>query len=229
MRPILAGKIALLVLLLGASATAQWNNTKYDIRKWNLGFNMGLNMAYVRFTQGHNHPDPFTKEYVQRITAQPVPGINLGLILNIPTHKYWDFRFIPQVSLQQRDFTYQTNDSTFKRKLQASYMELPAYFRFKGQFYHNHRFYIMGGAKYSMNLMSEKKVKDDPDLLKINKHDLSLEFAWGLMLYGDRVLLSPEIRYSLGVLNIYTGDRTEYGDAIKYVQTHCITLSLNFE
>jgi hypothetical protein len=233
---VLSGKVTrsllcslFLLLVVQTTAQAQWNNTKYDLRKWNLGFTMGLNMAYVRYLQGMNAPDPIKKDLVSRIKVQPQMGINLGLITNIKLHRYLDLRFIPAVSLQQRNFAYNVGDSTFTRKLEASYMELPVYLRFKSQFYHNHRVYVMMGLKYSNNLMSEKRLKDDPNLVKIDSHDFSIEFAAGLNLYGDRVLLSPEIRYSLGMRNIYSPEFTDYSEAIKLITTHSILICLNFE
>ncbi|MFN8922969.1 MAG: porin family protein [Sphingobacteriia bacterium] len=226
----MAGKISLLlVLALTNVGLAQWNNTKYDTRKWNLGFTMGLHMGFVRLDQGDIDPDPITGLIARDVRARPVPGINLGLIANLPLHRYFDLRFVPQVSLQQRDFTYRVRDTTFDRRLQASYMDLPLMIRFKSQFYHNYRVYVMTGLKYSLNLTSEKRVKDDPDLIKIDRKDLSIEFAWGLTLYGDRVMLSPELRYSLGVLNVYSPERTEYGNAIRSIANHTLTFSLNFE
>jgi hypothetical protein len=231
MRFILSRKVVLLSCLVALPllGQAQWNNSLYDLRKWNLGFTMGINAAYVRFVQGMNTPDPIKKNIAHQVTATPSYGINLGLIANVRLHKYLDLRFIPAVSLQQRSFTYLVGDSSFTRRLEASYMEIPLYLRFKSQFYHNHRVYIMTGLKYSNNLMSERKLKDDPDLVKIDSHDFSLEFAAGVNIYGDRVLLSPEIRYSLGMRNIYTPDFTDYSSAIKMITTHSILICLNFE
>ncbi|MBX3101433.1 MAG: PorT family protein [Bacteroidetes bacterium] len=230
MRFILSGKIILFALLLIPQlGKAQWNNSLYDLRKWNLGFTMGINAAYVRFVQGMSAPDPVKKNVAKQVTATPSYGINLGLICNVRLQKYLDLRFIPAVSLQQRSFTYLVGDSSFTRRLEASYMEIPLYLRFKSQFYHNHRVYVMTGLKYSNNLMSERRLKDDPDLVKIDNHDFSWEFAAGVNIYGDRVLLSPEIRYSLGMRNIYTPDFTDYSSAIKMITTHSILICLNFE
>jgi hypothetical protein len=231
LRLIYSPKIALafcLGFILYSPLWAQWNNLRYDKRRFNMGFTIGLNFSDVKLYYGPLDFNRITLEKLREIRVTNVPGINLGIINNLKLGNNFDLRFVPSVSLQQKLFSYVFKDNVVDKKLEATYMELPFFIKFKSNYYRHYRVYIMSGVKYSINLMSDKRVKDDPDLIKIEGEDLSWEFAFGIDLYGDRVKLSPEIRYSLGLRNIYVNE-SYYGDAIKMLTSHGIVLCLNFE
>jgi hypothetical protein len=151
------------------------------------------------------------------------------MITNFRINNNWDFRFVPCVSLQQRNINFYYLRETVQRQIESSNIELPVLFKFKTDFYKNVRYYILGGLKYSINLVSDKKIESDPTLLKIDRSDMSLETGFGIDFYTDRVKLSPEIRYSLGFLNVYIPETSPEGAAIRQIRTHGFTLLLNFE
>lgn len=222
-------KISFIFLLfIGFQLFAQ-DNKHYDWRKFNLGFTMGMNYSMVRMDYADLENNP-RRPGLKDIVVKPIPGINLGMISNLRIVDMLDLRFIPSVSLQQRNFNYKLNkDSTFLRRLEAAYLDLPLLIKFKSQFWRNHRVYVMGGGKFSWNLSSDKKVKDDPDILKTDKYDHSVVVAFGVDIYGDRVKLSPEISYAFGLPNIYNAENTSYGNNILRIRTHMLLFSLNFE
>jgi hypothetical protein len=190
---------------------------------------MGVNIADVKM---HYHELEYSRRNPQGlrdIKAEAEVGINLGMISNLKLHNNIDLRFIPAVSLQQRTFRYFIADTMRTRKLEASYIDLPMLIKFKSNFYAHHRIYVATGAKLSINMVSNRRVDNDPDLLKIDRTDLSWEFAFGIDIYGERVKLCPEIRYSLGLPNIYIPKNTNYGTAIRMLTSQSILLCLNFE
>lgn len=232
---------AALFLLLPFVAQAQGpvsNRLLYDDRWFNLGFLAGVNLGKVKLVEG-NLSNP-TKQNFQEgvpseINVETVPGITLGMITNLNINNNIDFRFIPAISLQQRDFNFVFTssqrgvDSVATRTVEAAFLDLPFMMKFKSDFYRNYRVYVLGGFKVSYNLVSDKRAEDDPDLLKIDNQNFSLEFGAGIDIYADRVKLSPEIRYSLGLLNIYEPKFTNFSDAIRSISTQTITLLFNFE
>ena len=205
----------------------QTNYQKYDIRKFNLGFAMGGVVSDVRYQRIYIDPDKNT--YVRGVIVKPIAGITLGMITNTKLAWYWDLRFIPSVSLQQRNFELKYKDSVIVKKLEASYLDLPIGIKYKSDVWNDYRVYVYSGLKFSINLMSDKKVKNDPNLIRIDRTDVSWEIAVGLDLYGYRVKLSPEIKYSIGLKNIYipetdTRPRPDYA-----LTTQALTISLYFE
>ena len=222
---ILLRKITLILLFLHLSA--QTNYHRYDIRKFNLGFAMGGVVSDVRFQRIYLDPDKNT--YVREVYAKPIVGITLGMITNKKLAWYWDLRFIPSVSLQQRNFEIRYRDSVVVKKLEASYLDLPIGIKYKSDVWNDYRVYVYSGLKFSINLMSDKKVKSDPNLIRIDRTDFSWEIAVGIDLYGARVKLTPELKYSVGLKNIYipetdTKPRSDYA-----LTTQALTLSLYFE
>ncbi|MCZ2355991.1 MAG: PorT family protein [Bacteroidia bacterium] len=216
------------------------NNIHYDLRQFNLGFLMGLNIADVKIKYNHLSTNYDKAGDLSEIDALSSPGITLGMITNTKLLPNFDFRFIPSISLQQRNFNYhfashkkisyfQYQDSMVKKRLESANLDLPAMIRFRSNFYKNYRVYVMSGIKYSINLASDKRSRDDPNVIKIDKRDWSWEVAAGIEIYGDRVKLTPEIRYSLGLRNVYAPENTDFGDRISRMNTQAILISLNFE
>lgn len=232
---ITAGCLLLALLLCGLSVQAQTNRTKYDLRWFNLGFMAGLNITDINLRYGDlGRSRGGTEGLLRDIRIRNTPGINLGMITNFRLNNNMDFRFIPAVSLQQRNFDYVFEtagggDSTVTRKLEASYVDLPVFLKFKSDLYRNFRAYFMVGGKLSYNLVSDKEALDDPNLIRIDRVDYALVFALGGDIYSDRVKLCPEIRYSIGLRNIYIPDNTNYGEAIQSIGTQSILIAINFE
>ena len=75
--------------------------------------------------------------------------------------------------------------------------------QWKTKYWKRTRLYVLTGVQAGVNLNPSKKVKDDKNLLKIRSNDASIILGVGFNIYGERVKLSPEIRYSAGITNIY--------------------------
>jgi hypothetical protein len=240
MRLVLARKITVVGLALGvwvAEAAAQRtpdNALRYDMRAFNLGFMAGLNIPGIDIAYGSLYGSRFTPGVLRNLRFEQTPGINLGMITNARLHNNWDVRFIPAVSLQERRFQYvfadrNLQDSLYTRTLEAAFVDLPLMIKFKSDVYHNYRVYVMTGIKYSRNLISDRRARNDPDLIRIGQDNFCIEAALGVDIYSDRVKICPEIRYSLGAYNMYESQNTRYGNAIQTLNLHNILLCINFE
>ncbi|MGQ9863255.1 MAG: type IX secretion/gliding motility protein PorT/SprT [Bacteroidia bacterium] len=215
------------VSLLFGLAWAQYNY-HYDLRNFNLGFNMAANYSQLKIEYGNlSYSD--TMPTPKSVLVRGIPGIQLGLISNLKLHKYFDLRFIPNVSLQQRNLNFYLRDTVLQRKIEASYLNLPLLVKYKSQFYKGYRVYVVGGIMQSFNLVSDKRVRDNPNLIRIEKQDFSWVAGVGIDLYGDKVKLSPELTYSLGFRNVYDPTGTRFGYVIKSLKMQTLTLNLHFE
>lgn len=198
-------------------------------KRFNLGFMMGLNYNTYNLKEQINIEDE-RGVVLEQIELAPKYGLSLGMISNYNLSDQISLRFIPTVSLEQRDFIYSfANDSLVDRKIEASYFNMPVMFQFKTKYWKRTRVYVLTGAQLGVNLAGSKKVRDDPNLLKITDTDFSLIFGAGLNLYGDRIKLSPEIRYSLGMVNIYVPESTSHANAIEKLMSQVLTIIVNFE
>lgn len=218
-----------MLLLTQASSAQMVNNKRWDLKKYNLGFMMGLNFSDMVTKTSLPYTDVDIKQTLYSIEVQSKTGISLGIITNIKIADNFDFRFIPTVAIQQRNYIYQLKDSVTEKKLEAAYLDLPVLFRIKSNFYQNKRVYVITGFKMSSNLVSDKKVKNNPSILKTNPIDFSLEMGVGIDLYGERVKVCPELRYSMGLINIYNPENTHFGEAVHRLSSQLLTLVINFE
>ncbi len=222
--------MAIILLGLAFQASAQsYGRHPFDSKKFNLGFLIGLNYNSYNLKEQINIWDQGI--LLEQITLQPKYGLTLGMISNFRIIDNISLRFIPAISLEQRDFYYQFagDSSATIRKIEASYLNLPFLFQFKTNMLKRTRLYVLMGPQLGLNLASNKKVRDDNNLLKIKTEDISLVLGLGLNLYGDRIKLSPEIRYSMGLINIYEPLYVSHSQAISKLFSQVITLNINFE
>lgn len=229
MRIILAGKVSLFFLLLCTFGYAQGRH-HFDVRDWNLGFQMGGSYNTYKYQFHPNASDTRRSAKLNDISLAGKPGIVLGLLANFRIADNFDFRIAPYVSLEQRDFTFRYNgDSIVIKKTENSNLNIPFMVKFKGNYHPYYRVFVNAGLQYSWNLASNKKVKNDKDAIKITQTDVAAVFSVGMDLYGDKLKLSPEFRYTLGLKNVYTPQNTYYGTAISYLKAQTFALIINFE
>jgi hypothetical protein len=228
--------LPLIWILCGIAGSLPAQTSHYfDYRPFNLGFTMGMCVAHYDMTAQINQFDEATGRVVARVEQIPKPGVYLGLITNLKLGEYFDLRFMPSVSLEERDFlfyfdsTTTTQDPVVRKKIESSNLNLPLAIKFKSDFHRNTRVWIMFGIQPSWNLASSKKVRNDPDLLKVQNFDNSVLASVGIDLYGEKLKLSPEIRFTRGLSNIYVPDRTRFPRAISDLFSQLLVFNINFE
>ncbi|MCS7188770.1 MAG: porin family protein [Bacteroidia bacterium] len=218
------------ILLLShiALLMAQYN-LYYDLRSFNLGFSMGGNYSQVKIRYHQLQYNSPTNAAPKFVKVEGIPGINLGLIMSKKLHKYFDLRSIVSVSLQQRNIYFVLRDTTMKRRLESSYLYIPLFLKYKSQFYKGYRVYVLGGGQLGINLASDKRTRDNPELIRTERVDWQWIAGVGIDIYADKVKLSPELVYSLGIRNIYDPTGTRFGYIIKSLHMQTLSLNLNFE
>ncbi|MEM1000222.1 MAG: porin family protein [Bacteroidota bacterium] len=236
MRALLIRKVTLtlLICLVSLPALAQRMH-HFDTRDFNLGFTMGLNLASYDMTAQIDQVDPETGKKVESINLINKPGIYLGLITNVKLADNFDLRFLPSVSLEERDFEFffdpETNngESLVRKKIEASNLNLPIVIKFKSNYYNRYRVFIQTGIQPTINLAANKKVQNDPELLKTQSFDVAFVASFGVDLYGERLKLSPELRFTRGLRQLYVDDRTRFPKAITDLFSQLLVLNINFE
>jgi hypothetical protein len=137
------------------------------------------------------------------------------------------------VSLEQRNFRHTfkgvAEDSIVFKKTENANLNLPFALKFKSDFYRSYRVYGLAGMQFSANLASNKKVVNDPDAIKIKSTDFGIVAAFGIDLYGEKLKLSPEVRYVLGLPNVLIKENTRFPYAISDLQSQALIFTLNFE
>ncbi|HRH65765.1 MAG TPA: porin family protein [Bacteroidia bacterium] len=208
------------------------NLPKYDKQAIHFGFTLGLNSTDFRVELV---PDFKTRDSIYVVESEAVSGLNLGIVSNLRLGEYWDLRFIPSLSFAQRNLHYQfifpdsTGAATVKN-VESSYLEFPVDLKFKSKRVNNYRMYVIAGARYSIDMVSQAKVRDkDKDIVKLKRYDFGYEIGMGFDFYLTYFKFSPEIKMFNGLNNLLVKDNSRYASPLEKLNSKIFLVSFLFE
>jgi hypothetical protein len=176
------------------------------------------------------------------IYSKSNPGYGIGFVVNRRLAEHADLRFTPSIVFSDRLLYYEFTTAVFteepvklrEQKIQSTMVEFPLSYKLKSDRRNNFRAYVLGGAKYSMDISSNKKT-DNTGLeplqmfLKNQKNILSYEAGIGFDLYFEYFKMSPEIKLSNSFNNVLKKENQPYAQAIDKLMLRHVTFSLFFE
>lgn len=179
---------------------------------------------------------PGLRDSIMSISSPVTPGFGLGFVSDLKLSKHLNLRLTPTLAFTDRSLDYQYRDSSLfqPKKLQATMVELPLGLKLKSDRRMNYRAYLLGGIKYSRDIISKKKTDniDKTDLLKLVKNKrniLAYEVGIGLDLYFEFFKLSPEIKLSNSFTNVLTAENHAYSSPLDKLFLRNLQFSLYFE
>ena len=183
------------------------NFDRFSKRNYYFGLNISYYHSFYHLTYDKSL---LLNDTVQVIDALSGSGFSLGIIANLKLGDDFDLRFIPSVVLaDHQKIDYRTvQGHPMQQKIAVTLMEFPLQFRYKSKVYHDIRVFATLGGKYSVNMManSNSKANQANDLLKTRMHDFSVEAAVGFQVFFPYFILSPELKFSHGLLNLHDRD-----------------------
>jgi len=109
-------------------------------------------------------------------------------------------------------------------------VELPFLFKYKSDPWIDMRMYVLSGIKYNFDLASNANARNAEDLVKLARHDVSLEYGFGIEIYFPYFIMAPEIRISQGFFNVLVEDpKLNFSNVFEKLLTRMISFSLHFE
>ncbi len=239
MRALLEPKITLILLLIfmGSLLHAQeyGKHRSYNfLNKQNKPYYFGLTLAFHSSNYSVFRSKSFN-EQEQILSVQSVtgPGYNVNVISNLKIGRYFDFRLLPGFSFTERSIRYQ--DVTLQenldiKKIESVFAEVPFHVRFKSEPYRDMRLFVLGGVKYSFDIASKARRRNDDNILKISPTDFAVEVGFGMQFFFPYFILSPELKFSQGINNILIfNDKIIQSNILENVLSRTITLSFHFE
>jgi len=212
--------------------TFQYVSAEYKIYKKEGWYN-----RYVSPETGQPVPAG-TDERLMSISSKKSPGFGLGFVSDLKVGSHADLRFTPLLVFSDRlmDYEYRDPKNFQEKKVQSTLVEFPLGFKLKSDQRGNFRAYIIGGAKYSMDIISKKKT-DDAEFIDINKlvknnsKFLSWETGIGFDLYFEYFKMSPEIKFSQSFGNVLKKDEkpNPYTQPLDKLFLRSFQFSLYFE
>jgi hypothetical protein len=225
-------------LALSVQAAAQrsqvpQNLPKYEKQKIHFGFVLGINLANFKIQEAG---DLKYQDSIYSITPGAQAGLNLGILSNLHLGEHFDLRFMPALSFVQRKLDYgfyfpataKVNGTV--KTVESTYLELPVNLKFKSKRIDNYRIYVVGGGRYSIDMISQAKVKEkDPDILKLRRKDYGLEVGVGADFYLPYFKFSPEIKMFSGMPDLLVRENTAYVNSLQSLRSKIFFISFFFE
>lgn len=235
-------KKGLLLLILLATATAVLAQKGYrpknlggfDKKKYHFGFMLGFNTADVIIDR--KAATEF-QDSLLTVNSRNAPGFNLGIIASANFTKNISIRFLPTLSFEDRvleyDFYATPDSSTFyEKRIEFTYIDFPVNFKFRTDRLNNIAPYCLIGARYRINMQSEKDVKNaiaEEIIVKAKKDDFMMEFGGGLDFFLEYFKFGIELKMAMGIPNILVGEDTQFAAPLQGLRSRTFMISFTFE
>lgn len=215
------------------AAQAQINGKSYnylDFQKkpYYFGITFGFNNSGYKI----NHsPNFINNESIYIAEGASGTGLEVHMVTNLKIGEYFDFRFIPGVSLVERTFEFEdSNNAITKAKIESVFADFPFQIRYKSAPYKDKRAFVTAGIKYAYDVQSNSKTQQANSLIKINPHDFQFEIGGGFQIFLPYIIVSPELKFSQGINNILIyNDNLNEARILDKVLSRVFTFSIHLE
>lgn len=172
---------------------------------------------------------------LKSISSTSSPGFGIGFVVNQRLGENADLRLTPTLVFNDRIANYEFEGTELlQKKVQSTMIDFPFGIKLKSDRRNNFRAYVIGGAKYSMDIASKKRTNDASygameKFLKNKKNFLSYEAGFGMDLYFEYFKMSPEIKLSYSLNSVLKNDPSPFSAPIDKLMLRHVTFSLFFE
>jgi len=207
------------------------NKPLLDNKPIHWGFTFGINKTdFTIFKNSNFYVDSLNYLAIESTSG---PGFFLGPVFDVRMGKYFNLRFLLDISFTQRNVKYyfsgEENTSPTVIKIPSSFIELPILFKYKGARINNFRPYVIVGISGKYDLASLRKINENEPFLQIAPYDAYFEIGPGLDFYFPYFKFSVELKYSNGFFNMIEGRQTIYSIPIDKIKSNSFMLSFHFE
>jgi hypothetical protein len=105
---------------------------------------------------------------------------------------------------------------------------VPWELKFRGDRMDNHRWYLLAGLKYTLDLASKMDTKEE-EFFKLNRNDLGYEIGVGVDIYFEYFKFSPQLIATFGQADLLIQDGTLLVDGIRSIHTRAVLINFTFE
>jgi Outer membrane protein beta-barrel domain len=207
--------------------SAQLNYYENGKKAFYWGISLGLNSSNFSIDR---QPINQSNDTILSVDDRSLPGYNLGIIGNWQINKYFDLRFIPNMTFGEKIIDYRTTNSIVENKMNTTYISFPISVRYKSEPIKDWRIFVIAGMRYEYNIVPQLRTLDEPDRIVLKKNGLSMEYGIGIQYFLPYFIFSPELKYSHSIYNMYDSGQSDINNsAIKGLYPRALTLTINFE
>lgn len=203
-----------------------------DQKLYHLGFFVGLHTQDMILTNS-GHTNDAGQAWFAEIPSYS-PGLSVGIIGDRYLNEYFNLRLSPSLHFGEKKFVFkeQVSGEEYNVTVKSSYLTIPVHAKFNGGRVHNVRPYFLAGPYASFDLTNK-----NGEAVRYKKLDYGLEFGIGCNIYLPLFKLCPELKFSMGLVDLIDRDQSDikdvdilpYRNAISSGKTRMISLIFNFE
>ncbi|MCM1521833.1 MAG: PorT family protein [Muribaculaceae bacterium] len=206
--------LSLLIMMTAAfGVMAQGFNDKVlnrpyaDMRRWHLGFSVGVHTQDFIFTHNGYVSDAGEEWYMEQPAFSP--GFCVNGLIDYRLNNLFNLRFTPGMYFGNRDVTmreYNTG-AELRQNVKAAYVVLPVDLKFSGLRLHNSRPYLTAGIMPAFNVTVKKA-----DYLRTKPMEFYLTAGFGCDFYLPYFKFIPEVKFCFGLTDVIDHDRPDLED-----------------
>ncbi|MDD4922483.1 MAG: porin family protein [Bacteroidales bacterium] len=204
-----------------------------DMKPYHFGFLIGFNAQDLIFQHTGNVDTEGHKWYATIPSYSP--GFSIGMIGDLRLADCLSLRLTPTIHFGGKEVSLTSNaaDATIEQvSVRSNYIMVPLNIRYRGARSNNFRPYLMSGFSTGIDMGRDKR---QPILL--NPVNLYWEIGAGCDFYLPYFRLVPEIKFCLGLGDIFDHDRYDqdseaylkYTNSFDRITSRLIVFSLQFE
>lgn len=231
--------IIFLLFVIARSGYSQQMKNLYDFdeHRMHFGFVLGYNKA--DFYLNKNPYYGTTVDTLMVLEVEPKPGFNIGIVASLNISPNLKIRLVPSLSFQERviEYTYfkQPDTSEFwKKEVQPVFLDFPLLFKFRTNRINNLAPYIIGGARFGLDMSSSEGVKNysaslQDQVVKTSRADYGVEIGGGIDFFLEYFKFGIELKLGMGLKNMLIQENLKFSSPIESLRSKVWTLSFTFE
>lgn len=231
--------VAALALIAPVAPNAQTLNDKLlnrpyaDMRRWHLGFSVGLHTQSLGFT----HEGYTTADGENWWLSQPSyqPGFNVSGLFDLRLNTYFNLRFSPGLMFGNRDIRMREEHTgeELKQNLKSTYLMFPVDLKYSALRYRNARPYLTAGVMPVVNV-----TRKAGEYLQLKPADFMLTVGFGCDFYLPYFKFIPEVKFCFGITDALNHNRPDLDDdptrlkitqSLKKATTSMVVFTFYFE
>jgi hypothetical protein len=216
------------LFFLSSTIAAQVNYHELGRKSIYYGMQLGVNAGDLNVKRKMIMP---ATDSIRSIDTKVGPGFNVGIVGNWQFQKYFDLRLIPSLIFTERNLIVtHTNGYEEVKNIPSIYVSAPLLLRIKSEPVKDFRITVLGGIRYDFDMASSKGSTYNGEGIRLQKHDISVEYGIGCQIYFPYFILAPEFKMSHSLLNIKAAEQSPTNNnLIEGLFQRTFTLVFNFE
>lgn len=188
------------------------NRPYADLRRWHLGFSIGIHTQDVSFTHNGITTDDGHNWYMEQPSFSP--GFCVNGLFDLRLNEWFNLRISPGMYFGNRDITIldvniaeSETPVKYRQNIKSAYVVAPIDLKFSGQRFRNCRPYLTGGLMPAFDVSRRRG-----DYLRFKAADMYLTLGLGFDFYLPFFKLNPEVKFCFGLTDMLDHKRPDLAD-----------------